>query len=300
LHDKPVNELTRKDIRDRRDQIAKESGSVSANRALAYLSSLCGWVIEQEYIAGSNPTADIKPLHEQDRERVLSEEELVDIWLACGDDDYGRIVKLLMLTGQRRQEIGGLEWSEIRVKTHIDDETKIETKYHQIELPKERTKNNRPHIIPLSEPALALLRDLPRERHHVFGVRADGFVSWGTSKPVLDKRIAERRGAPLPHWTIHDIRRSVVTHISELGYAQPHVVEAIVNHISGSKAGVAGVYNRATYLPEKRWALEQWGRYLTGLVGAPLCAQQSNTRETSDEISGQLLSGTRGDPCTGS
>jgi len=102
-------------------------------------------------------------------------------------------------------------------------------------------------------------------------------VSWGTSKPVLDKRIAERRGAPLqPRWTIHDIRRSVVTHISELGYAQPHVVEAIVNHISGSKAGVAGVYNRATYLPEKRPALEDWGRYLTGLVGAPLSMHQSN------------------------
>jgi hypothetical protein len=73
--------------------------AVSANRALAYLSGLCGWAIEQEYIAGTNPTSDVKPLHEEERERVLSEEELVDIWLACGDDNYGRIVKLLMLTG---------------------------------------------------------------------------------------------------------------------------------------------------------------------------------------------------------
>jgi len=163
---------------------------------MAALSGLCGWAIEQEYIAGTNPTSDIKAVHENDRERVLSEEELVEIWLAAGDDEYGRIVKLLMLTGQRRQEIAGLEWAEIHV---------TEAK-RQIELPGRRTKNKRPHIVPLSEPALALLgvlRDDPPK--HVFGdYSAYWSWDWSSGKAALDKRIAERRGAPLEPWTIHD------------------------------------------------------------------------------------------------
>jgi hypothetical protein len=106
LHAKPVAEITRQMVRDRRNEIVSESSAVSANRALAALSGLCGWATEREYIPGVNPSSDIKPLHENDRDRVLSEEELVVIWLAAGDDAFGRIVKLLMLTGQRREEIG--------------------------------------------------------------------------------------------------------------------------------------------------------------------------------------------------
>src|SRR5262245_36582895 len=97
----------------------------------------------------------------------------------------------------------------------------------------------------------------------------------------------------MPHWTIHDLRRSVVTHISELGYAQPHVVEAIVNHISGSKAGVAGVYNRAQYLPEKREALARWGAYLTELGAFAVPLSQSTTGECSPVENQQLVDGTR-------
>src|SRR5262249_18474553 len=144
---------------------------------------------------------------------------------------------------------------------------------------------------PLSEPALALLQG-PPDGCYVFG-RGEGFMGWDHAKEALDKRIAERRGEPLPDWTLHDIRRTFVTTISELGFAQPHFVEAIVNHIWVSKAGVAGVYNRAIYLPEKRQALEQWAAYLTGLVDAPLSHQQTKPREKSDEISNQLFSGTR-------
>jgi hypothetical protein len=97
LHATGCNEITRQMVRDRRNEIVSESGAVSANRALAALSGLCGWAIEQEYISGSNPTSDIKPLHQQGRDRVLSEEELVEVWLAAGDGEFGRIVKLLML-----------------------------------------------------------------------------------------------------------------------------------------------------------------------------------------------------------
>jgi integrase len=184
-----------------------------------------------------------------------------------------------MLTGQRREEIGGLEWSEIF------------TAKRQIELPEARCKNKRaPHIVPLSEPALARLQGLYSDGgKYVFGP----FNSWCHGKKRLDNEIAKRRGAPLPPWTIHDIRRSVVTHIAELGFAQPHVIEAIVNHVSGTKAGVAGVYNRATYLPEKRQALEQWADYLMGIVSVPLRAAKSTNPEKSEELGGQLIKGTR-------
>jgi integrase len=185
----------------------RSSGAVSANRALAALSSFYAWAIDKEHHTGANPTADIKPLKETGRKRVLSETELVQIWPACEDDDHGQIVKLLMLTGQRREEIGGLEWSEFH------------TARRQIELPEHRVKNKQPHIVPLSEPALALLQGCVHDnyegRRHVFG-GGEGFVSWWYGKEQLDKRIAARRGAPLPHWTIHDLRRSVVTHVSEL------------------------------------------------------------------------------------
>jgi integrase len=274
LHDKPINEVTRQMVRERRNEIVSESGAVSANRALAALSGLCGWAIEQEYIPGTNPTSDIKPLHEEDRERVLCEEELVEIWHACGEDEFDRIVKLLILTGQRRQEIGGLKWSEVRLPRL------------QIDLPESRTKNKKRHLIPLSELALALLE--PRAGDHprfVFGP----FTQWSRGKAQLDQRITARRGAPLPHWTLHDIRRTFVTNMNELGFAEPHVVEAIVNHISGHKSGVGGKYNHAQYLDQRREALEKWGLYLTGLLSAP----QSTTREKSDENGSQLLSGLR-------
>jgi hypothetical protein len=119
-------------------------------------------------------------------------------------------------------------------------------------------------------------------------------VSWSIGKAALDKRIAERRGSPLvEHWTLHDIRRTFVTNMNELGFAEPHIVEAIVNHISGHKSGVAGKYNHAQYLEQRRDALDKWGRYLTGLVGCPLSSRQRNTTEKSDENRGELASGTR-------
>jgi len=211
LHDVAVTEITRQRVKERRNEIVHESGAVSANRALCALSSFFGWVIDQEHITGSNPTLDIKPLHEEDRSRVLGEAELVDIWLACGDDAFGHIVKLLMLTGQRRQEIGHLEWSEIFAEKR------------QIELPPARTKNKQPHIVPLSAAALELLLGIPDDgRRHVFS-RSSGFTNWHYSKEALDARITAQRGSALQHWTLHDLRRSFTTHVNELGFAQPHV-----------------------------------------------------------------------------
>jgi integrase len=278
LHNEPVDKITRQMVRARRDEIVTESGRLAAKQAHVALSTFFKWAIDRDHVAGANPTTDIRQLETSKRDRVLSEPELVDIWQACGDRDFGRIVRMLMLTGQRRQEIGGLEWAEISVERR------------QISLPAARCKNNRPHIVPLSEPAMALLQGLSRDGKYVFG----GFTSWPRGKDHLDKRIAKRRGVPLPHWTLHDIRRSVVTHINNLGFAPPHVVEAIVNHVSGnSKNGVAGVYNRAEYLAEREKALEQWGRYLTGLVSFPLSSEERTNPAKSEAIARPLSSGTR-------
>jgi integrase len=258
LHGRTVEAITRKDVVTVVDTIAAGQGAITADRARGALGTLIGWAIERSY-AESNPTLHIKARSESEpRTRVLSEPELVEVWNACRDDDYGRIVRLLLLTGQRRREFGDLAWSEVQLDKR------------QIELPAERTKNNKPHLVPLSDQALALLPECREGRELVFGLGRGGFAGWGAAKRELDGRIAAARIVagvkPMAPWVLHDLRRSFVTHISEVGIAQPHVVEAIVNHVSGHKAGVAGVYNKATYLTEKRRALELWGAHVAALI----------------------------------
>jgi integrase len=164
------------------------------------------------------------------------------------DDHYGTIIKLLLLTGCRANEIGRLRWDELH------DE--------QIILPGARTKNKRAHVVPLSEPAKATLAGLHRrpDRVCVFGRRQDtGFSGWGAAKRELDSR------AKAEHWTVHDLRRTVATRMADLG-VQPHIIEAVLNHVSGHKAGVAGIYNRAAYDKEKREALNLWAEHVSALV----------------------------------
>jgi integrase len=133
-----------------------------------------------------------------------------------------------------------------------------------IVLPGNRVKNKRTHVVPLSVPAQAILAAWPaQEGEFIFcGVRA--FSSWGRGKHELDQRLAAA-GAKLDHWTQHDLRRSVATHMAELG-VQPHIIEAVLNHVSGHKAGVAGIYNRASYEKEKRQALVLWADHLMAAV----------------------------------
>jgi len=142
-------------VKARRDEIAEASGAVTANRAHAALSGLYAWAIDKDHHAGANPTADIKPLPGSKRTRVLSETELAMIWQECGDDDFGRGAKLLMLTGQRREEIDGLEWAEF---------FSAKGPHSQLELPGHRVKNGQPHIVPLSQAALAILQACMRDR----------------------------------------------------------------------------------------------------------------------------------------
>jgi integrase len=246
LHKLPLGAVSRSIIAAHMRIIAKENGPVSANRARSTLSAMFAWAIG-EGLCESNPVIGTnKATDERQRERVLSDAEMAAIWNAAPDNAYGRIVKLLMLTGQRREEIGALRWSE------IDTEAKL------ITLPTARTKNGQEHQVPLSGEAIAILEGCFRHRDLVFS-GAKGFAGWSKGKAALDS------ASGVKDWTVHDLRRTCATRMADLGI-QPHIIEAILNHVSGHKSGVAGVYNRSTYASEKRAALDAWASHLKVLL----------------------------------
>jgi integrase len=265
LHPLPLAGITRGQVAARLSEIAKASGPVAANRARAQLSALFRWAIS-EGMAEANPVAGTNKREEKPRERTLSPDELRAIWQACGDDDHGRIVRLLLLTGQRREEVAGMAWGELNLERALWT------------LPGARTKNGKPHEVPLADAALAVLEAVQRRpgRDLLFGEGEGPFSGWSRCKARLDDRVAAARakadgrdkpakeGTPAP-WVLHDLRRTAVTGMAGLGI-QPHVIEAVVNHISGHKAGVAGIYNRATYAAEKRQALQRWADHVMALA----------------------------------
>jgi integrase len=182
----------------------------------------------------------------------LVDSELKIIWDTLGSDDYSAIIKLLILTGCCRDEIGSLCWSEV-----TDD---------QIVLPPQRTKNNRGHRIPIVPVVRAILDGRERNGAFVFGRHpAKPFSGWGVSKAGLDRRIGAA-GHKLDSWRLHDLRRSLSTTMHERLGVQPHIVESVLNHVSGHKAGVAGVYNRSTYEREKHTALTRWANHVLAAV----------------------------------
>jgi integrase len=260
LHGLQVARIDRRTIAAQLDILVAGHGQGAARNARARLSTFFTWAMGQG-LAEANPVIGTNRIAVKDRDRVLSSAELASIWHAAGDGAYGTILKLLILTGQRREEIGGLRWSEIDFAGRM------------IRLPPERVKNGQAHDVPLAEQALALLREAPRRLtgDFVFGTDS-GFGNFGAHKRALDARIDEARDAPMKPWVIHDLRRTCATGMIALG-VQPHVVEATINHTGGHRAGVAGIYNRHTYEAEKRVALDRWAAHIMGLVeGAP--AQQ--------------------------
>jgi integrase len=256
LHGLPINAVSQRSISSLLADIARSSGEVTSNRLRASLGTFLSWVIRQGIkLPDGNVASNTAPRKEKSRERVLTDAEIRTVWHACDDDtDHGHILKLLLLTGQRAAEIGSLRWDEV-----FGD---------QIVLSGERTKNKRPHIIPLSPPAQAILHKLKvAGRTMIFGRDdSNGFAGWGVCKQRLDERIAKGNGVMVP-WVVHDLRRTAATGMSGLG-VQPHIVEAVLNHVSGHRAGVAGIYNRASYATEKREALNLWAEHILAIVGA--------------------------------
>jgi integrase len=255
LHPLPIDTIDQRTIAERLSVVEKASGAVTANRVRASMSAMFSWGMK-EGLALANPVANTNKREETARDRILNDTELLSIWKALDDNQYGTILKLLMLTGQRANEIAGLRWSEIDFDRGI------------ISLPGERTKNRRPHEVPMASTVRSLLESQPRrdDRDLVFGKGAGPFSGFSRCKEALDSHIAESNGGkPLPHWVHHDLRRSVATGMAELGI-QPHVIEAVLNHVTGHKSGIAGIYNRAQYSAEKAQALVRWDGHLDAVV----------------------------------
>jgi integrase len=193
-------------------------------------------------VMGTNKASDDK-----ERERTLTDAELAAVWKAAPDNDYGRILKLLILTGQRRDEIASMRRSE------IDTDAKM------LRLPGERTKNKRGHDVPLSDLAVEII-DAAGDRNGrdlVFGSGEGGYSGWSRSKEGLDKALDLKDA-----WTLHDIRRTVRTGMGKLGVA-PHVAEAVLNHLP---AKLIRTYDKNKYEAEKRDAINRWAAHVDSLV----------------------------------
>jgi integrase len=253
LHSLPIAKIDRRAISSRKAAIATQSGNIAANRVHASLSAFFSWCI-QEGLLDSNPSAGATRYPEKSRDRVLNDQELRAIWAATsGDDDYSSAVRLLMFTGCRLTEIAALRWSEI-----VGD---------RIVLPPSRTKNRRQHVVPLAPAARAILNTRPprSDRDLIFGRRYDRPLrGWTVLKTALDKRIHDSATHVEP-WGHHDLRRTAATRMAELG-VQPHIIEAVLNRVSGHKHAVAGIYNRAAYEAEKARALQLWAEHLMSIV----------------------------------
>jgi integrase len=210
---------------------------------------LLKWSVQQG-ILEQNPLIGLPaPKTPEARDRVLSDLELVAVWKACGDDDFGRIIKLCILLAQRRSEIGGMCWKE------------FDPDPNTWKLPAARSKNHKPHALPLPALALDIIQSVPVQlgRDHLFGSRANGFTSWGKAKNALDAR------SGFAGWKIHDLRRSTATKMGDIGI-QPHIVETILNHHSGHRAGPAGIYQKSPYWNDMRAALALWSDHISSLV----------------------------------
>jgi integrase len=272
LHELPLAKIERSHNKSVIASVSKSRGEVTGNRCRASLSAFYTWAMEEKDL-DANPVIGIRRNKEKSRSRVLLPTELRAIWNALGDDDYGDIIKLLALSGCRAAEIAGLRWSEIQGDVII--------------LPANRTKNNRAHVIPLAPAARAIIarRQKRDDREFVFGRGQQAFSGWSKCKQRLDAKIKEKTGKALPHWMPHDLRRSFATyaggglpeHLFEtlnprdkklacgLGIG-PHIIEAVLNHVSGHKQGVAGIYNQSTYAAEKKTTLDRWAEHLAAIV----------------------------------
>lgn len=257
FHGKPVSKVSFEDIAKLIRKLVKEHGATSAARARGALSSFFAWSMRQGIGVKANPTigTDNPVYGKAPRDRVLTDDEIRSIWRNCADDDFGRIVRLLLLTACRRDEIGGLRWQEIDL-----------TAGH-LSLPKERTKSKRPHEINLPATASQILGAVRRRnsRDTLFGGGAAGFNAWSYNTMALGARITAAGGQALAPWRLHDLRRTVRTRLGKLGVL-PHIAELVLNH-AGHKSGIGGVYDHHDYEAEITAALAKWETHLLAILG---------------------------------
>jgi integrase len=260
--ERPISAIDDNDIHQLVDEtrkrgapgIKRRSDGVTESRARAMfccLSKMFAWLVQQRRIQ-VNPCAGVhRPETSRARERVLTDFEIIKFWAATGklNEPFGVVLRLLLLTGARLNEIAGLRWEEI-----VDDE---------IHLPGSRTKNHRAHVVPLSTTGRDLLagaRRVPGSEFVFTTTGATAVSGWSKTKRRLDSLMGD-----VPAWKIHDLRRTAVTGMARAGADLP-VIERAVNHVSGSFGGIVGVYQRHKYRDEVCAALQSWSDFLTGIV----------------------------------
>lgn len=266
LGSKPLPQIGRDDLQPLFDCIPARKKAT--RRALfACASTFFGWAEKRGMIVGNPLAAMERPSPANARKRVLTDAELADTFRATLDcrAPFGVFFRLLILTGQRRSEVAGMEWSE------LDRASAVWT------IPAERAKNKAAHIVPLSAPVLEELDRLAGvEGQEKPNWPVSGFVLTTTgenaisgiskAKLALDAAIEKARdGEALAAWRIHDLRRTLATGLQRLG-VRFEVTEAVLNHVSGAKSGVAGVYQQHDWKEEKRSALDAWARHVASIV----------------------------------
>lgn len=252
---KRIQEITKQDVVTLLNEIVDRGGGVTANRVLSAVRKLFNWAQQERGIViPHSPVAGLrKPLNEVSRDRTLTHGEIKRLWIACDKVGYpfGSLTQLLLLTAQRRNEVAGMVWAEV----DLDKREWL--------IPGERTKNKELHTVPLSKPAAQLIKSLPRmssERGYVFTTNGKTQVS-GFSRGKADIDAAMKSTS---RWTLHDLRRTAASGMAQLGMPLP-VIEKVLNHSSGSFAGVVAVYQRHHFSNEKRHALEAWGALIKQL-----------------------------------
>lgn len=248
------------------DAVKAKSGPVAANRLRAEARACWGWAMKRGSLAANPWEATPRPLaRETARERVLSDTELGTLYTAAGAlaEPWGVLVRMLILTGQRRGEVAGMRWAELNLEAG------------EWSLPGARTKNGQPHVVPLTAEVVTLLRTVKRRKgaELVFeGPRKTAVTGFGKVKTRLDAALAQaaqgtdRKTAP---WVLHDLRRTVATGLQRLG-VRLEVTEAVLNHVSGSRSGIVGVYQRHGWEAEKVAALRTWAAHvLAAAEGKP-------------------------------
>jgi integrase len=225
-----------------------------ANRVQSLLKRLFTWSLEREII-DVNPLLGLRPpAKERSRARLLDDDELARIWRAAGEVGwpYGPITRLLALTGARRREVGGLAWSEL----DLERATWVK--------PSARTKSGKEHTVPLSGPAVDLIRDLPRidlGTGLVFPARSGG----GPVSAFSGAKLRLDAASGVTGWTHHDLRRALASGLAKLGYP-PHIIQATLGHSQNAVLGVTAIYQRHRHEREVRAALEAWAQHVLALA----------------------------------
>ena len=270
---RPLTDIRRADVNELVRELRK-SAPIRANRVLAYLKTFFVWAVDQELIEASPAAAIKRPSKEVKRDRVLTDAEIRATWEACGDlSAFGRAFRFMLVTGQRRSEVGEMTWGE------IDMARRAWT------LSRDRTKADRAHEIPLSDLALSIIDECPKIGDFVFStgrsapMRAGATAGarpisgWSKAKAALDRltprkaqAYAVERGEEAPtqfaEWHLHDLRRTCATNLARLGVDRV-VIGKILNH---AEQEVTAVHDRHRYDAEKRRALDVWGERLTAIV----------------------------------